>query len=179
MLYFKLYRFTLLKQSHSFTFIFMFWVNRYSIISQVIIDLPQSAQTLHFLLLTNCLCLHLKSCFVLLNSSSRSRSAHCRLVSIFIIFLALFCLTPELLCSLLTCLWLNLKCCFVLLNNLCCSACTCLDCVNLFCFVLVNTSSHSAHSWLVSVHPSQSFSLRFAQHFDSLVDPYFLLTGFL
>ena len=47
---------------------------------------------MHFPLLTNCLCVNLKSCFVLLNASSRS--ARCRHVSVSI-FLALVCSKPR------------------------------------------------------------------------------------
>ena len=90
MLYFKLYPFTLLKRSRSFTSLFMY-LGELLQFYQSSNNLPQSAQTLDF---------DPKSCFVLLNTSSRStrccfgllktsnRSARCRLVSVSI-FVAL------------------------------------------------------------------------------------------
>ena len=121
MLYFKLYPFTLLKQSRSFTFLFMY-LGELLQYYQPSNNLPQSAQTLDF---------DLKSCFVLLNTSSCS--TRCRLVSTSI-FVALVCLRPPVtllvvdlspahslllwfaqdlksFCSLQTCLHVNL-CCF-------------------------------------------------------------------
>ena len=82
-LIFKLYPFTLLRQCRSFTFLFMY-LGELLQYYQSSNKLPQSAQTLDF---------DLKSCFILLNTSSRSnlccfgllrtssRSARCRLVS--------------------------------------------------------------------------------------------------
>ena len=126
MLYFKLYPFTLLKQSLSFTFLFMY-LGELLQYYQSSNNVPQSAQTLDF---------DLKSCFVLLNTSSRS--ARCRPVSVSP-FVVLVCLGPrvallvvvlslsqsfmlcvaqhlESLCSFLTCLRLNLSS-FVMLNT--------------------------------------------------------------
>ena len=63
MLYFKLYPFTLLKQCRSFTFLFMY-LGELLQYYQSSNNLPQNAnETLE---------LDLKSCFVLLNTSSRS-----------------------------------------------------------------------------------------------------------
>ena len=91
MLYFKLYLFTLLMQYHSFTFLFMYLGEPFQYY-QSSNKLPQSAQTLGFSLLTNCLGFNLKSCFVFLNTSSRS--AGCRLVSV-LTFLLCFAVTPR------------------------------------------------------------------------------------
>ena len=81
MLYFKLYPFTLLMQSRSFTFLFMYLgeLLQYYHSSN---NLPQNAQTFDF---------DLKSCFGLLRTLSRS--AHCILVSVWI-FHALCCWRP-------------------------------------------------------------------------------------
>ena len=62
MLYFKLYPFTLLRQCRSFTFLFMY-LGELLQYYQSSNNLPQSVQTLDF---------DFKSCFVLLNTSSRS-----------------------------------------------------------------------------------------------------------
>ena len=62
MLHYKLYPFTLLKESCSFTFIFMY-LGELLQYYQSSNNLPQSAETLDF---------DLKSCFVLLNTPSRS-----------------------------------------------------------------------------------------------------------
>ena len=119
---FQTISFTLLKQSHSFTFLFMYLCSC-SIISQVII----------YLKVLKCWDFDLKSCFVLLNSSVRSGRW---LVSV-ALFVALVCLGPlvvllvvdlslsqsllvwfaqhlESLCLLLTCLYLS---CFASVLN--------------------------------------------------------------
>ena len=83
--YFKLYPLTLLMQSHSVIFLFMYLGEPLQYY-QSSNNLPQGAQT-------NCLCVNLKSRFALLNTSSRS--ARCWLVSIVSIFLALCCTTPR------------------------------------------------------------------------------------
>ena len=136
MLYFKLYPFTLLRQCCSFTFLFMY-LGELLQYYQSSNNLPQSAQTLDF---------NLKSCFVLLSTSSRS--TRCWIAS-FSLFVALVCLGPwvvllvvdlspsesfmlcvaqhlELLCPFWTCLHLNLSS-FVLLNT---------SSFNLLCFLL-------------------------------------------
>ena len=77
MLYFKLYPFTLLKQSRSFTFLFMY-------LGELLQYFQSSnAQTLDF---------DLKSCFVLLNTSSCSTRCWLSSVSLFV---ALVCLGPR------------------------------------------------------------------------------------
>ena len=68
--------------SSSVTFLFMYLGKPLEYYQSI----PQGAQTLHFSLLINCLCVNLKSCFVLLNASSCS--VRFRQVSISI-FLAL------------------------------------------------------------------------------------------
>ena len=83
--------FTLLMQSHSFIFLIMYLrepLQQY----QSSNNIPQSAQTLDFSLLTNCLRLNLVSRLILLNCSRRS--ARCRLVYLSI-FLALVCSKPR------------------------------------------------------------------------------------
>ena len=117
MLYFKLYPFTLLKRSRSFTFLFMY-LGELLQYNQSSNNLPQSAQTLDF---------DVKSGFVLLNTSRRfarcwlvpvslfvalvrlgrrvtllvvvllntsSYSTRCRLISM-LLFVALVCLGPR------------------------------------------------------------------------------------
>ena len=126
MLYFKLYPFTLLKQSRSFTFLFMYLGELFQYY-QSSNNLPQSAQTLDF---------DLKSCFVLLNTSSHSTRCWLAFLSLFVAFVCLgpwvillvvvfspsrsfmLCVAQylELLCSFLTCLRLNLSS-FVMLNT--------------------------------------------------------------
>ena len=81
MLYFKRYPFTLLKQSRSFTFLFMY-LGELLQYYQSSNSLPQSAQTLDF---------NLQSCFLLLNTSSCS--THCWLASVSLF--ALVCLGPR------------------------------------------------------------------------------------
>ena len=117
MLYFKLYPFTLLKQSRSFTFLFMY-LGELLQYYQSSNNLPQSAQTLDF---------DLKSCFVLLNTSSCS--TRCWLASV-LLFVALVCLGP----------WVVL-----LVVDLSPSQSL------LLWFGLLATSSHSTHCRLVSV----------------------------
>ena len=82
MLYFKLYPFTLLRQCCSFTFLFMY-LGELLQYYQSSNNLPQSVQTLDF---------DLKSCFVLLNTSSHS--TRCWLASVSL-FVALVCLGPR------------------------------------------------------------------------------------
>ena len=82
-LIFKLYPFTLLKQSRSFTFLFMF-LGELLHYYQSSNNLPQSVQTLDF---------DLKSCFVFLNTSSRSTRCWLASVSLFVV---LVCLGPWL-----------------------------------------------------------------------------------
>ena len=82
MLYFKLYPFTLLRQCRSFTFLFMYLCELLQYY-QSSNNLPQSAQTLDF---------DLKSCFVLLNTSSCS--TRCWLASVSL-FVALVFLGPR------------------------------------------------------------------------------------
>ena len=140
------------------------WVNRCSIISQVIKSTSRCSkpQTLH-----NCLFVNLKSCFVFLNVSSRS--ARGRHVSVSI-FLALVSSTGS--TSRVTLLVVDL---------------TRLSRSFLLCFAQ-HTSSTSVHGRLVSVSiflalfcstprvallvvdlsPSQSLLLWFAQHLESL-----------
>ena len=107
-------------------------------------NLSQSVQTLDF---------DLKSCFVLLNTSSRS--THCWLASVSL-FVALVCLGPRV--ALLVVVLAPSQSCFVLLTMLCvaqhvellCSLLTCLR-LNLSSFVLLNTSSRSAPCSLGSI----------------------------
>ena len=82
MLHFKLYPFTLLRQCRSFTFLFMY-LGELLQYYQSSNNLPQIAQTLDF---------DLKSCFVLLNTSSRSTRCSFASVSLFV---ALVCLEPR------------------------------------------------------------------------------------
>ena len=101
MLYFKLYNFTLLKQSRSFTLLFMYLeLLQYQLSN----NLPQSAQTLDF---------DLKSCFV------QHFQSLCLLLTGLHLILSLllwFAQHLELLCSFLTCLRFNLSS-FILLNT--------------------------------------------------------------
>ena len=117
MLYFKLYSFTLLQLFRSFAFLFMY-LGELLQYYQSSNNLPQSAQTLDF---------DLKSCFVMLNTSSRST------------------LTLQ------TCLRLNL-CRFGLLNTseLICSWLTCLDSLFQPFVLCVETSTLSACCSVVS-----------------------------
>ena len=118
---------------------------------------------LHFSLLTNCLCVNLKSCFIFLNASSSSascpclylnlscfgllnissRSARCWVDSTVSIFLALFCSTPPvaLLCDRFVFVWIFLA---------------------LFC------STTRVALLIIDMSPSQSFLLWFPQHLESL-----------
>ena len=82
MLYFKIYPFTLFKQSRSFTFLFIYLGEQFQYY-QSSNNVPQSAHTLDF---------DLKYCFVLLNTSSRS--TRCWLASVSL-FVALVCLGPR------------------------------------------------------------------------------------
>ena len=109
-----------------------------------------STSRVALLSLLTCRCLNL-SCFVLLNTSSRS--ARCRLVSVSI-FLALFHTSSR-----------PARCWLVSTVSL-----TCLrtSVSTVLALLLLNTSSYSAHSRLVSVLLSQYFLLCFAQHLDSL-----------
>ena len=104
-------------QSRSVTFLFM-CLGEPLQYYQSSNNLPESAQTLDFSLLTNCLCLNLKSCFVLRNTSSRS--AGCRLVSvsIFLAFVVAQHLESHCSLTLLTCLdCLNLSCRYNLITQ--------------------------------------------------------------
>ena len=179
MLYFKLYPFTLLKQSRSLTFFFMY-LGELLQYYQSSNNLPQSAQNFDF---------DLKSCIVLLNTSSRSTRCWLSSVSLFV---ALVCLGPRVVLlvvdlspsqSLL--LW------FGLLRTLSRSAVV-VDLSPsqslLLWFGLLGTSSHSTRCRLVSaslfvalvslgprvallvvvLSPSQSFMLCVAQHLELL-----------
>ena len=124
MLYFKLYPFTLLRQCRSFTFLFMY-LGELLQYYQSSNNLPQSVKMLDF---------DLKSCFVLLNTST----------------------TTTLLYSLLTCLRLTLWC-FGLLRTSSRSPCRRL--VSLSILVgLVSLGPRVALLVLV-LSPSQSFIL--------------------
>ena len=114
----------LLKQCCSFTFLFMY-LGELQQYYQSSNNLPQSAQTLD---------LDLKSCFVLLNTSSCS--ARCRLVSVSI-FADLFCTTPRVALLVVDLfLYKSLLLWFAQHLRSLCSLLTCLDCLNLSCFVL-------------------------------------------
>ena len=142
MLYFKLYPFTLLKQSRSFTFLFMFhiliWVNCCSIISQVIIylkvfkrwisilNLALFSSTLPVALLVVDLSL---SHSLLLWFSLLRTSSHLLVVD----------LSPS----------QSFFLCFAQHLESLCSLQTCLNYLNLSCFVL-NTSTRSARCSVVS-----------------------------
>ena len=143
-----------LKASHSYLYI---WVNRCSIISQVIIylkELKRCSLTNCLVAGTNCLCLNFKSWLVLLNTSSRA--ARCRLASVSI-FLALFYLTPRLALlvvdlspSRFFLLWFAQR-----IESLC-SLLTCLDCLKPFLLCVAQHLKYwTSHPWLVSVRPSQ------------------------
>ena len=140
MLYFKLYiLITLLKHlvvSHSYLCI---WVNCWQYY-QSSNNLPQSAQTLDF---------DLKSCFVLLNTSSHS--TRCWLASISL-FVVLVCLGPRvvLLVVDLASSSQSLLLWFGLLRTSSRSARCSLVPFSIFHSLCCSTPSYSAHSWLVS-----------------------------
>ena len=133
------YPFTLLRQCRSFTFLFMYLGERLQYY-QSSNNLPQSAQTLDF---------DLKSCFVLLNTFSRS--TRCWLASVSL-FVALVCLRPrvallvvDLSLSQSLLLW------FGLLRTSSRSACCRLVSVSIFHALICSTpQSWSARCWLVS-----------------------------
>ena len=137
---FQTISFYITQASRSFTFLFMY-LGELLQYYQLSNNLPQSVQTLDF---------DLKSCFVLLNSSSRSTC--CGLVCVLIIVaLVWFPQDLESLCSLQSCVRLNLSCfCVAQHLKLLSSFFTCLR-LNLSSFVLLKGSSRSARCRLVSV----------------------------
>ena len=154
MLYFELYPFTLLKQSRSFTLLFMY-LGELLQYYQSSNNLPQSAQTLDF---------DPKSCFVLLNTSSRS--TRCWLASVSL-FVALVCLGPrvallvvELSPSQSLLLW------FGLLRTSSRPARCSLVSVSIFHALCCSTPRVTL--LILDLSPSQFFFLCFAQHLESL-----------